>query len=195
MRFLAPECTPLQTTMANMIHSGMRILAGCFTALILGQALSCVGDRGHPPFNVIYICMEDMMPSLGCYDDSLAVTPSIDDFARQSVLFEDVHCQVALCTPSRTSILTGIRPSTSRIVTIGDDWQKVLPGVTSLPRHFRNNGYYTSLAGKVHDYRCGGMDSAYVTTFDIHGLSNNDLALAALNDAASQELPFFLAIR
>ncbi len=194
MSFLAPGCTPFQTTTANMIHSGMRILAICFTALILGQALSCVSERGHTPPNVIYICMEDMMPSFGCYGDTLAVTPSIDDFARQSVLFGDVHCQVALCTPSRTSILTGIRPSTSRIVTIDDDWQKMLPGATSLPRHFRNNGYYTSLAGKVHDYRCGGMDSAYVKTFDIHGLSDNGLALAALKDAASQELPFFLAI-
>jgi iduronate 2-sulfatase len=165
-----------------------------FALLSMALAPSCLGELDRGPLNVIYICMEDMMPSFGCYGDSIAITPSIDAFAQESVLFEDVHCQVALCTPSRTSILTGIRPSTSRIVTIEDDWQRMLPGVTSLPRHFRNNGYYTCLAGKIHDYRCGGMDSAYVKSYDIHGLMNNDLALAALENAASQELPFFLAI-
>ncbi len=177
-----------------IIGRSMKLSAICSALLTLNLATSCAGDQNREPYNVIYICMEDMMPSFGCYGDSIAITPSIDAFAQESVLFEDVHCQVALCTPSRTSILTGIRPSTSKIVTIEDDWQQMLPGVTSLPRHFRNNGYYTCLAGKIHDYRCGGMDSAYVKTYDIHGLMNNDLALEAIENAASQELPFFLAI-
>lgn len=170
------------------------IIAILVSAFLAITCLSCKPENTTQKPNVIYICMEDMMPTFGCYHDTIAVSPSIDAFAREAVLFEDVHCQVALCTPSRTSIMTGLRPSTSGIVTIEDDWQKILPGLTSLPRHFRNKGYYTSIAGKIHDFRCGGMDSAYVKSYDIHGIKNNDLALEALSDAVAQDSPFFLAI-
>ena len=166
-----------------------------FSLIIFAANNSCINRNYRSVPNVIYISVEDMMPNWGCYGDSIAYTPKLDAFAKEAVLFEDVHCQVALCTPSRTSILTGIRPSTSGIVKIDDDWQKILPNSVSLPRHFRDNGYYTSVAGKIHDYRCGGMDSAYIKTWDTHGISNNELALKALNDVANQKKPFFLAIR
>lgn len=154
-----------------------------------------LGCHGSPyRYNVIYISLEDAFPSFGCYGDSTAYTPFMDRFAGEAVLFEDVHCQVALCTPSRTSILTGIRPSTSGIVKIDDDWRVALPHATSLPRHFRDQGYYTSICGKIHDGRNGGMDSAYVRTFDTHGIGSNELAYQSLQDAADQDTPFFLAI-
>lgn len=155
---------------------------------------SCNDSKIIKPYNVIYISIEDAMPSFGCYGDTIAITPHVDSFAKDALLFEDVHCQVALCTPSRTSILTGLRPSTTGIVKIDDNWQEVLSNTTSLPRHFRNNGYFTSLAGKIHDTRCGGMDAAYEIIFDEHGLKSNDLALEALNKVSSQKKPFFLAI-
>jgi arylsulfatase A-like enzyme len=167
---------------------------GLFISPLIGSY--CLGsdyeekEKNH----VIYICIEDMSPKLGCYGDETVYSPNIDAFARDAVLFEDVNCQVALSTPSRTSILTGIRPSTSGIVKIDDDWQKILPEATSLPRHFKNNGYHTILAGKIHDYRCGGMDNAYHSVYDIHGLDDNKLALKAINEAEKQYKPVFLAI-
>ncbi|WP_083925241.1 sulfatase-like hydrolase/transferase [Flexithrix dorotheae] len=159
-------------------------------------ALSCAEKTAEkaPPPNVIYICMEDMMPSFGCYGDTIAYTPEIDKFSKEAILFKDVHCQVALCTPSRTSVLTGIRPSTSGIVKIDDDWQKILPNAVSLPRHFKDNGYHTVIAGKIHDYRCGGMDSAYTKEFDIHGIEGNELPFKAIEEVKNQDKPFFLAI-
>lgn len=145
--------------------------------------------------NVIYICFDDMCTDWGIYGDSIAHTPNFDRFANESVLFNDVHCQVALCTPSRTSVLTGVRPSTSKIVEIEHDWQKILPGVTSLPRHFRNNGYFTSLTGKVYDKRWGASDSAFeIERAAGHPVTTNDYPLQALREAASQSEPIFLAI-
>lgn len=160
--------------------------------VLIGIGWSC--SPKPPKFNVLYISIEDVMPSFGCYGDSIAYTPHLDSFSRESVLFEDVHCQVALCTPSRTSILTGIRPSTSGIVKIDDPWRAILPNAVSLPRHFRDHGYYTSIAGKIHDYRSGETDSAYIKTIDIHGLKSNERAYEALEDALGQPHPFFLAI-
>lgn len=164
--------------------------------LCLGLAQSCQSKEKEKVelYNIIFISMEDMWPTLGCYGDTLAHSPNLDQFARESVLFEDVHCQVSLCTPSRTSILTGIRPSTSGIVAIDDDWQSILPEATSLPRHFRNHGYYTALAGKIHDIRSGGSDSAYSRVYEEHGVDNNSLPLQALEDMVQQDQPFFLAI-
>jgi len=165
-----------------------------YLLLLAVTFLAC--GRGGPSdrLNVLFISIEDAMPSFGCYGDPIAHTPRIDRFAAESVLFEDVHCQVALCTPSRSSLLTGIRPSTSRLVKIDDDWQAALPQARSLPRHFREHGYYTALAGKIHDYRCGGMDSAYVQAYDSHGVETNELPLQALTDAVAQDGPFFLAV-
>lgn len=161
-------------------------------SLIMLLILSCTGKDDMP--NIIYISIEDMKPDLACYGNPIVHSPNLDDFAGDAVLFRDVHCQVALCTPSRTSVLTGIRPSTSGMVKIDDDWQQFLPDAVSLPRHLKDQGYLTIQAGKIHDYRNGGMDSAYQKSFDIHGIHDNTLALKALNYASKQTQPFFLAV-
>lgn len=155
---------------------------------------SCQQENKQEKPNVIYICIEDMTTHLGCYGDTIVHSPNIDAFAHDAIVFEDAHCQVALCTPSRNAILTGIRPSTSGMVKIDDHWQEMLPEAVSLQRHFKDHGYYTIQAGKIHDYRCGGMDSAYNVSLDIHGLHNNELPFKALNMATTQDQPFFLAV-
>ncbi|MDZ7722983.1 MAG: sulfatase-like hydrolase/transferase [candidate division KSB1 bacterium] len=151
-------------------------------------SLRC-GEYTKKPLNVLYICMEDQSPRLGCYGHPVVRSPHIDAFATKSVLLEDCHCQVALCTPSRTSILTGVRPQTSGMVKIDDNWQSMLPDAVSLPRHFRENGYYTLCVGKISDPRCGGMDEAWVRFEEEWGVTENAKPLAALQDR-----PFFLAI-
>lgn len=146
------------------------------------------------PFNIIYITVEDMSPYLNCYGYDQVISPNFDAFAMESVLLEDVHCQVALCTPSRTSILTGIRPQTSGIVKINDDWRKLLPDAVSLPRHFRNHGYYTYGLGKISDPRNGGMDSAWNVQREEWGIADNAKVKEVVEVLAGQDRPFFWAI-
>ena len=172
-----------------MMPMKTKLLLALIPATVLA---SCTSEPEKP--DIIYISIEDMKPDLGCYGHPVVYSPRLDEFANDAVMFLDAHCQVALCTPSRTSILTGIRPSTSGIVTIDDPWMEMLPEAVSLPRHLRDHGYVTILAGKIHDYRCGGMDSAYVLEFGIHGVHDNRLPLQALKVAAEQQQPFFLAI-
>jgi uncharacterized sulfatase len=135
-----------------------------------------------------------MYPYLNSYGHEFMHTPNLDAFAEESVTFLDAHCQVALCTPSRTSILTGIRPSTSGIVKIDDDWQQILPGAVSLPRHFRNNGYFTYKVGKISDPRNGGMDDAWDRVDDQWGQHNNDKILNAMDTLTQVGKPFFFAV-
>lgn len=157
-------------------------------------AVSCLEEPKQSKFNILLICIEDMPPALGCYGDSFAHTPFIDAFSKESVLFEDVHCQVPLCTPSRSSWLTGIRPESSGINKINDDLKSFLPEAVSLPRHFKRNGYFTSLVGKIYDKRSGGLDSAFTKIYQEDGISNNDLVIPALEEAARKAEPFFLSI-
>ncbi len=143
--------------------------------------------------NVLWLCIEDIGPFLGCYGWEAVKTPELDRLSRDAVLFEDVHCNVALCTPSRTSVLTGIRPSTSGIVKIDDDWQTMLPKAVSLPRHFKDNGYYVHGVGKIYDGRCGGMDNAFHVD-DNARLETNERPLAALDLVAGKTDPWLLMI-
>ena len=57
--------------------------------------------------NVLFIAVDDLRPALGCYGDKTAVTPNLDKLAREGILFERAYCQLAVCSPSRLSLMTG----------------------------------------------------------------------------------------
>ncbi|MBK1879747.1 sulfatase-like hydrolase/transferase [Pelagicoccus mobilis] len=135
-----------------------------------------------------------MSTDLGCYGHPIVKSPHIDRFAKESLLFEDVHCQVALCTASRTSIVMGVRPTTSGIVKIDDPMLETLPNTVSLSRHFRDNGYYAVRVGKYTDPRSGPLDEAFDTTYEEWGVESNELVFKGLEEAISQDRPFFLAV-
>ena len=61
--------------------------------------------------NVVFIMADDLRPELGCYG-SVAVTPHLDALARRGMIFRQAYCQQAVCNPSRSSMLTGLRPDT-----------------------------------------------------------------------------------
>src|SRR5258708_32771630 len=62
--------------------------------------------------NVLFICVDDLKPLLGCYGDKLIHTPNIDRLAGLGVLFERAYCNQAACAPSRHSLMAGGRPTT-----------------------------------------------------------------------------------
>src|SRR5688500_4683963 len=80
-----------------------------FAALVLSLAMPL--QAAEPPLNVLFIMADDLRPELASYG-SPALTPHLDRLARQSVRFERAYCQQALCNPSRSSLLTGLRPDT-----------------------------------------------------------------------------------
>jgi iduronate 2-sulfatase len=100
--------------------------------------------------------VDDLRPSIGAYGDPRAKTPYIDALAGRGLLFERAYCQIALCSPSRISVLSGRRPSTSGIYGIGPTLRSRMPEAITLPQHFKNQGYYTRSLGKV--YHLGVFD-------------------------------------
>lgn len=105
--------------------------------------------------NVLFIAVDDLRPQIGCYGDPIAKTPNIDRLARAGTVFNRAYCQQAVCSPSRTSLLTGRRPDTTRIYDLQTHFRLHLPDVVTLPQHFKNNGYHTQGFSKIYH---GGLD-------------------------------------
>ncbi len=128
------------------------LLIGCIS-------LSCVAVADDRP-NVLLICVDDLKPTLGCYGDAQAITPNIDRLARRGVLFNSAYCNQAVCSPSRNSLITGLRPQTLGIYDLGTHFRLAAPNVTTLPQHFKNHGYESQGLGKILHTGHGNTDDA-----------------------------------
>jgi len=117
-------------------------------------------DRKKP--NVLFIVVDDLRTTLGAYDYPKVHTPNIDQFAAHSVKFENAHAQQTVCGPSRTSFLTGRRPDTTRLYDFGSYWRKHAGNFTTIPQHFKQNGYFTYSIGKIfHPGICSGRNDDF----------------------------------
>ena len=112
------------------------------------------------PLNVLFIAVDDLRPELGCYGAVHMKTPHLDRLASQGMLFERAYCQVAVCNPSRSSVLSGTRPDTTGVLDNQHFMRPNMPDVISLPQHFKNHGYTSLSLGKIfhHSEREPGDD-------------------------------------
>jgi len=106
--------------------------------------------------NILFIAVDDLNNWISPIDNfSNVKTPNFDRLAAMGVTFTNAHCQAPLCGPSRASLMTGLRPSTTGIYGMTPD-QKIrregnpaTKDITFLPEYFTNNGYHTMGIGKL----------------------------------------------
>ena len=125
------------------------VLVG-FTALMLVPTPLHAADVKYSRSNVLFIVVDDMRPELGCYGNTIVKTPNIDRLAARGMVFNHAYCQQAVCSPSRSSLLTGRRPDATRVWDLETHFREALPDVITLPQHFKANGYYCCALSKVY---------------------------------------------
>ncbi len=126
--------------------------------LVAGLCLSAERCPAEEPrqFNVLFIAVDDLACSLGCYGDVIAQTPHIDRLARRGVCFQRAYNQLPLCNPTRASIMTGLRPETLGVYDLQRHFRDQVPDVVTLPQAFQNAGYFTARVGKIFHYDVPG---------------------------------------
>jgi hypothetical protein len=87
----------------------MKLVVGLFFCFSLA-----VGQQ-HQNQNVVFIAVDDLKPTIRSFGDDYAITPNMDFLARKSSLFLNNHTQQAICSPSRISLLTGLRPDRTMV--------------------------------------------------------------------------------
>lgn len=102
--------------------------------------------------NILWICTDQQRwDTLGAYGNPLVRTPNLDRLAREGVLFQHAYCQNPVCTPSRSSFLTGRYPRTTRCRQNG---QSIPRDEKLVTRILADAGYVCGLSGKLHISAC-----------------------------------------
>jgi iduronate 2-sulfatase len=99
--------------------------------------------------NVLFICIDDLKPLLGCYGDKRIQSPNIDRLAKRSLLFERAYCNQAVCAPSRNALMTGVRPTTLGIYDLGTNFRMGASNAVTLSQYFMRHGYHAEALGKI----------------------------------------------
>ena len=134
-----------------LLHTYRPIFLTVIVLLIVGcAAQDKVKDKKH---NVLFISIDDLRPALGVYGDSIVHSPHIDKIASEGCTFMETFCQSAVCAPSRASLMTGLRPDSTRVWHLGDKFREINPATVTMPQHFAKHGYHTVNLGKIfHNY-------------------------------------------
>ena len=142
---------------------GLRAFPFCLAIVF---SVNATPVHASPP-NVLFIAVDDLRPELNCYGAKHIRSPNIDRLAATGRRFDAAYCQQAVCNPSRTSLMTGLRPDTTGVTGNHSHFRSRMPDVVTLPQHFRNHGYHAHAIGKL--YHGVFPDGASITKWDTMG--------------------------
>ena len=129
----------------DFISTSLKAGAAAFTTSLIPN-LNVTAKGQH---NVLFIMVDDLRPLLGCYGHPEMHTPNIDRLAARGTVFNRAYCQYPLCSPSRTSYLTGLRPDTTGVTNNRAFFRETVPNAVTLPQHFKENGYHSQSVGRI----------------------------------------------
>jgi iduronate 2-sulfatase len=155
------------------------LLSPSAVALLASVLLAAPVPAADKKPNVLFIVSDDLNCSLGCYGDNVTKSPNIDRLAAKGVRFDRAYCNYPVCNASRTSILSGRRPDTTKVfgngtqprIALGADFQ-------FLPEYFKSHGYFTAGIGKISHGTFASTVKWDVQSDSAHGQEEGDEAPA-----------------
>ena len=140
---MAQKRTALSATKHSIFISSLLVVASLWL-------VSCNTSKKPVRPNILWITTEDISPAIGAYGDSYAVTPNIDKLASQGVLYRNAYVPAPICSPARSSVITGINATSLGSQHLRS--QVAIPDfIKTLPEYLRDQGYYTTNNDKT-DY-------------------------------------------
>jgi iduronate 2-sulfatase len=124
----------------------MKKLLFVFALVVVSFQLAFAADKP----NVLFIAVDDLRPELGCYGNTIVKTPNIDRIASRGIVFNKAYCQQAVCSPSRTAIMTGLRPDVTKVWDLVTHFRVAQPDCVTLPQHFKAHGYHCAAINKIY---------------------------------------------
>ncbi|MFT5469182.1 MAG: choline-sulfatase [Verrucomicrobiales bacterium] len=143
----------------------MKFAAAIFAALLLIPFALLHAQSERP--NVLFIAIDDLNDWVGPLGGHPQVqTPHMDRLAARGTTMTNAHCQSPLCNPSRTSLMTGLRPTTTGVYAL-QPWFRTIPEFedhVTLSQYFQKHGYRTYYTGKIYHggYGRGKADSEFM---------------------------------
>ncbi|MEX0322994.1 MAG: sulfatase [Puniceicoccaceae bacterium] len=130
---------------------------------LLSHGFVCLADK---PMNVLMIAVDDLNHWVTYTGRNAQTrTPNIHRLAEMGTAFTNAHCTVPACNPSRASLMSGMRASTTGCYTNGDSpWTDFIAEGLGLEHHLKKNGYSTLAAGKI--YHSFGIGPGYESGWD-----------------------------
>ena len=125
----------------QIIFAGLSIASGMLQA--------SAADASAKKLNVLFIAVDDLRPELGCYGFDHIKSPNIDRIAKKGVVFNRAYVQQSVCSPSRSSVMTGLRPDSTKVWDLVTHFRAAQPDAITLQQNFKNHGYFVQGMGKI----------------------------------------------
>ena len=114
-------------------------------------------DGSAEKMSILFFVSDDMRPEINSFIGSdfptpihpRMHTPNLDELYGKSLVLKKAYVQQAVCSPSRTSLLTGRRPDTTHVYDLVKYFRKVGGNFTTIPQFFKDNGYLAAGMGKI----------------------------------------------
>ena len=191
---------PFRLTRRRALQAGAAgagaLLAGCAPGATAREARQADASPGDDRPNILLIISDQLgLDAIGAHGCPDVATPHLDRLIRGGTTFMESHSASPVCSPARSSIMTGFMPVETGVVSNG---RPIHEKRKNLGQHFRPHGYETVYCGKWH--LPGGYQAA-IDGFDVlpAGKGQGDLNDTAVSNACAawikqrpKEKPFLM---